>query len=64
MFPAMSGGKEMDEVTFAVGASHSFPSDFQAAELFLTLVSELRGLSADELMELWEHSFFKCRDNW
>nr|XP_030739666.1 uncharacterized protein LOC115867587 [Globicephala melas] len=37
---------------------------FEAAELFLTLVSELRGLSADELMELWEHSFFKCRDNW
>ncbi|XP_029077774.1 uncharacterized protein LOC114894854 isoform X3 [Monodon monoceros] len=39
-------------------------TSFEAAELFLTLVSELRGLSADELMELWEHSFFKCRDNW
>ncbi|XP_049555363.1 uncharacterized protein LOC101269628, partial [Orcinus orca] len=39
-------------------------TSFEAAEVFLTLVSELRGLSADELMELWEHSFFKCRDNW
>ncbi|XP_065749279.1 uncharacterized protein [Phocoena phocoena] len=39
-------------------------TSFEAAELFLTLVSELRGLSADELMELWEHSFFECRDNW
>ncbi|XP_057606639.1 uncharacterized protein LOC130861610 [Hippopotamus amphibius kiboko] len=39
-------------------------TSFEAAELFLTLVSELRGLSADELMELWGHSFFKCRDNW
>ncbi|DAA15673.1 TPA: hypothetical protein BOS_22577 [Bos taurus] len=43
--------------------SHAAPSDFQATELFLTLVSELRGLSADELMELWGLSF-KCRDNW
>ncbi|KAG5195055.1 hypothetical protein JEQ12_012344 [Ovis aries] len=35
----------------------------EATELFLTLVSELRGLSVDELMELWGLSF-KCRDNW
>nr|XP_025130431.1 uncharacterized protein LOC102408196 isoform X4 [Bubalus bubalis] len=38
-------------------------TSFEATELFLTLVSELRGLSADELMELWGLSF-KCRDNW
>nr|XP_020736250.1 apolipophorins-like [Odocoileus virginianus texanus] len=53
----------MDEVTFGVRVSHAAPSDFQATELFLTLVTELRGLSADELMELWGLSF-KCRDNW
>ncbi|XP_064334830.1 uncharacterized protein LOC105089063 [Camelus dromedarius] len=39
-------------------------TSFEAAELFLSLVSELRGLSAVELMELWGHSFFRCRDNW
>ncbi|KAJ1067873.1 hypothetical protein K5549_016527, partial [Capra hircus] len=38
-------------------------TSFEATELFLTLVSELRGLSVDELMELWGLSF-KCRDNW
>ncbi|XP_043770238.1 uncharacterized protein LOC122701385 [Cervus elaphus] len=38
-------------------------TSFEATELFLTLVTELRGLSADELMELWGLSF-KCRDNW
>ncbi|XP_070218679.1 uncharacterized protein [Bos mutus] len=38
-------------------------TSFEATELFLTLVSELRGLSADELIGLWGLSF-KCRDNW
>ncbi|KAB0351182.1 hypothetical protein FD754_016039 [Muntiacus muntjak] len=38
-------------------------TSFEATELFLTLVTELRGLSADELRELWGLSF-KCRDNW
>lgn len=40
------------------------PSDSQAAELFSTLVSELQGLSPDELRALWRQSSFKCRDNW
>ncbi|XP_030877103.1 apolipophorins-like, partial [Leptonychotes weddellii] len=39
-------------------------TSFEAAELFLTLVSELQGLSPDELMALWRQSSFKCRDNW
>ncbi|XP_057171097.1 uncharacterized protein LOC113270878 [Ursus arctos] len=39
-------------------------TSFEAAELFLTLVSELQGLSPDELMEVWQQSSFKCRDNW
>ena len=60
---SISGDRGMDEVTFGVRVSHAAPSDFQATELFLTLVSELRGLSADELIGLWGLSF-KCRDNW
>ncbi|KAF4015592.1 hypothetical protein G4228_006966 [Cervus hanglu yarkandensis] len=43
--------------------SQALPAAEEATELFLTLVTELRGLSADELMELWGLSF-KCRDNW
>ncbi|XP_045316683.1 uncharacterized protein LOC123589086, partial [Leopardus geoffroyi] len=39
-------------------------TSFEAAELFLTLVLELQGLSPDELLELWRQSSFKCRDNW
>ncbi|XP_038402914.1 uncharacterized protein LOC111096475 isoform X2 [Canis lupus familiaris] len=39
-------------------------TSFEAAELFLTLVSELQGLSPDELLALWRQSSFKCRDNW
>uniref|UniRef100_A0A8D0NM76 Vitellogenin domain-containing protein n=1 Tax=Sus scrofa TaxID=9823 RepID=A0A8D0NM76_PIG len=38
-------------------------TSFEAAELSLMLVSELRGLSSEELVELWGHSAFKCRDN-
>ncbi|XP_041604466.1 uncharacterized protein LOC121487086 [Vulpes lagopus] len=39
-------------------------TSFEAAELFLTLVSELQGLSPDELLALWRQSSFKCQDNW
>uniref|UniRef100_A0A2K5QFP1 Vitellogenin domain-containing protein n=1 Tax=Cebus imitator TaxID=2715852 RepID=A0A2K5QFP1_CEBIM len=38
-------------------------TSLQAMDLFLTLVSQLHGLSGGELMELWRHSSFKCRDN-
>ncbi|XP_051828645.1 uncharacterized protein LOC127545411 [Antechinus flavipes] len=39
-------------------------TSFETAELFMELVFELRGLSADALMDLWQRSSFKCRDNW
>ncbi|XP_064151655.1 uncharacterized protein LOC104846619 isoform X3 [Loxodonta africana] len=39
-------------------------TSFEAAELFVTLVTELRDLSTEKLMELWLQSSFKCRDNW
>ncbi|XP_069503899.1 uncharacterized protein [Ambystoma mexicanum] len=34
------------------------------ADLFMSLVFELRLLTTDGLMELWQRSSFKCRDNW
>ncbi|KAM9583975.1 LOW QUALITY PROTEIN: uncharacterized protein ACIGJ3_002537 [Trichechus inunguis] len=44
---------------------HSEPRELQSAtELFLTLVTELRDLSTEELKVLWLCSSFKCRDNW
>ncbi|XP_043855212.1 uncharacterized protein LOC122752259 [Dromiciops gliroides] len=39
-------------------------TSFETAELFMELVFELRGLSANALMDLWQRSSFKCRDNW
>ncbi|XP_068943844.1 uncharacterized protein [Petaurus breviceps papuanus] len=39
-------------------------TSFETAELFTELVFKLRGLSADALMDLWQRSSFKCRDNW
>ncbi|XP_058289919.1 uncharacterized protein LOC116462743 [Hylobates moloch] len=38
-------------------------TSLEAMDLFLTLVSQLQGLSGGDLMELWRHSSFKCRDN-
>uniref|UniRef100_A0A2K6UAA9 Vitellogenin domain-containing protein n=1 Tax=Saimiri boliviensis boliviensis TaxID=39432 RepID=A0A2K6UAA9_SAIBB len=38
-------------------------TSLEAMDLFLTLVSQLQGLSGGELMEVWRHSSFKCRDN-
>lgn len=46
----------MDEMTLGVPscywASHTAPSGSEAAELFLTLVSELQGLFKDDQIEL------------
>ncbi|XP_070341027.1 uncharacterized protein [Equus asinus] len=39
-------------------------TSFEAAELLLTLVSQLQGLTLEALMELWRHSSFKCHGNW
>ncbi|XP_045238922.2 uncharacterized protein [Macaca fascicularis] len=38
-------------------------TSLEAMDLFLTLVSQLQGLSGGELMELWRDSSFKCRNN-
>ncbi|XP_053550240.1 uncharacterized protein LOC128641740 [Bombina bombina] len=38
--------------------------NFETADLFMTLVFELRQLSAEALSDLWLRSSFKCRDNW
>ncbi|XP_051024048.1 uncharacterized protein LOC127208599 [Acomys russatus] len=37
------------------------PTSFETTEIFLMLVSELRGLSAGELTEVWRHSSSKCQ---
>nr|XP_042139246.1 uncharacterized protein LOC107402064 [Peromyscus maniculatus bairdii] len=39
------------------------PTSFEATETFLMLVSELQGLSVDELIAVWRHSPFKCHDD-
>ncbi|NWY04131.1 VIT protein, partial [Nothoprocta ornata] len=36
----------------------------ETADLFMTLVFELRHLSLEALRALWQRSSFKCRDNW
>uniref|UniRef100_A0ABM5F0I7 Vitellogenin-like n=1 Tax=Pogona vitticeps TaxID=103695 RepID=A0ABM5F0I7_9SAUR len=38
--------------------------DLESAELFMTLVFELRHLSSDALMSLWQRSSSKCQDDW
>ncbi|KAJ8274701.1 hypothetical protein COCON_G00093260 [Conger conger] len=44
---------------------HSVPlTDTTQATLFLRLVFQLRGLSRDQLQELWQEASFKCRDDW
>ncbi|ERE68240.1 apolipoprotein [Cricetulus griseus] len=39
------------------------PTSFEATEIFLMLVSELQGLSVDELTAVWHLSSFKCHDD-
>ncbi|OCT64040.1 hypothetical protein XELAEV_18045141mg [Xenopus laevis] len=39
-------------------------TNYEAADLFMNLVFELRLLSAAALSDLWQRSSFKCRDNW
>nr|XP_051703900.1 uncharacterized protein LOC108175372 [Oryctolagus cuniculus] len=38
--------------------------NFEASELFLTLVSELQGLAAPELVDLWRSSSSRCPGHW
>ncbi|GCB65474.1 hypothetical protein scyTo_0007724 [Scyliorhinus torazame] len=37
---------------------------FESADLFMSLVFDLRGLSLGALRDLWQRALFKCRDNW
>ncbi|OBS68900.1 hypothetical protein A6R68_02568 [Neotoma lepida] len=39
------------------------PTSFEATETFLMLVSELHVLSVDELIAVWRHPSFQCRDD-
>ncbi|XP_035292880.1 uncharacterized protein LOC103163831 isoform X1 [Cricetulus griseus] len=39
------------------------PTSFEATEIFLMLVSELQGLSVDDLTAVWHLSSFKCHDD-
>ncbi|NXY89989.1 APLP protein, partial [Alcedo cyanopectus] len=57
----VSGG-EVTELVWKLCLAHS--TSFETADLFLTLVFELRQLSLEALKVLWQRSSFKCRDNW
>ncbi|XP_067911828.1 uncharacterized protein [Heterodontus francisci] len=36
----------------------------ESADLFMSLVFDLRSLSISALRDLWQRALFKCRDNW
>ncbi|NXK56600.1 APLP protein, partial [Chauna torquata] len=55
-------GKEVTELLWKLCLAHS--ASFETADLFMTLVFELRHLSLEALKALWQRSSFKCRDNW
>ncbi|XP_067407568.1 uncharacterized protein [Emydura macquarii macquarii] len=57
-----STGEEVAELVRKLCLAHSM--SFETADLFTTLVFELRSLSIDALRGLWHRSSFKCRDNW
>ncbi|XP_077684889.1 uncharacterized protein LOC144271419 [Eretmochelys imbricata] len=57
-----STGEEVAELMRKLCLAHSM--SFETADLFMSLVFELRSLSADTLIGLWRRSSFKCRDNW
>ncbi|XP_043349367.1 uncharacterized protein LOC119862732 isoform X3 [Dermochelys coriacea] len=57
-----STGEEVAKLVRKLCLAHSM--SFETADLFMTLVFELRSLSADTLIGLWLRSSFKCRDNW
>ncbi|NXC11061.1 APLP protein, partial [Orthonyx spaldingii] len=55
-------GGEVAELVWKLCLAHS--ASYETADLFMTLVFELRHLSLDALRALWKRSSFKCRDNW
>ncbi|XP_064376460.1 uncharacterized protein LOC112981027 isoform X3 [Dromaius novaehollandiae] len=54
--------KEVTELVQKLCLAHGVR--LETADLFMTLVFELRHLSLKALKELWQRSSFKCRDNW
>ncbi|XP_069066261.1 uncharacterized protein [Pleurodeles waltl] len=57
-----SQGEEVMETVRKLCIAQSM--NFATADLFISLVFELRLLTTDALMALWQRSSFKCRDNW
>ncbi|NWS28152.1 VIT protein, partial [Polioptila caerulea] len=55
-------GTEVTELVWKLCLAHS--ASYETADLFMTLVFELRHLSLEVLRTLWQRSSFKCRDNW
>ncbi|XP_054127144.1 uncharacterized protein LOC128933963 [Melozone crissalis] len=55
-------GAEVTELVWKLCLAHS--ASYETADLFMTLVFELRHLSLEALRALWQRSSFKCRDNW
>nr|XP_047909692.1 uncharacterized protein LOC106041217 isoform X1 [Anser cygnoides] len=55
-------GKGVTDLLWKLCLAHS--TSFETADLFMTLVFELRHLSLEALKTLWQRSSFKCRDNW
>ncbi|NWV21075.1 APLP protein, partial [Origma solitaria] len=55
-------GGEVTELVWKLCLAHS--ASYETADLFTTLVFELRHLSLEALRALWQRSSFKCRDNW
>ncbi|NWH45233.1 APLP protein, partial [Fregata magnificens] len=55
-------GGEVTELVWKLCLARS--ASFETADLFMTLVFELRHLSLEALKALWQRSSFKCRDNW
>ncbi|NWT45109.1 VIT protein, partial [Chroicocephalus maculipennis] len=54
-------GEEVTELVWKLCLAHS--ASFETADLFMTLVFELRQLSLEALKAVWQRSSFKCRDN-
>ncbi|XP_064318160.1 uncharacterized protein LOC135315238 [Phalacrocorax carbo] len=55
-------GGEVTELVWKLCLAHSV--SFETADLFMTLVFELRHLSLEALKAVWQRSSFKCKDNW
>ncbi|NWR44580.1 VIT protein, partial [Regulus satrapa] len=55
-------GTEVTELVWKLCLVQS--ASYETADLFMTLVFQLRHLSPEALKALWQRSSFKCRDNW